>query len=452
MKSYVAPLALTAEGWQEDYGFSVDDAGNFCALGGKQANAQTLDGILLPGMPNLHSHAFQRAMAGLTERRTAKQDSFWTWRSTMYDFVGKFTPEILQSVASQLYVEMLKMGYTSVGEFHYLHHQSTGQTYDDKSQLTQSIFDAADETGIALTHLPVLYQTGGFGGQAPNDGQKPFINRLDQFMDIFGAASARANGDANKTVGVAPHSLRAVTLEQLDELLKVIPSDAPIHIHIAEQTKEVNDCLAWCGQTPVELLLRRFPVDQRWCAIHATHMTTAETKDLANSGAVAGLCPITEVNLGDGVFRLRAFLRTKGSFGVGSDSNVLISLSEELRTLEYSLRLKHRKRSLATTPEDLSPGSLLYKQAVAGGAQALGRKTGKIAEGYRADFIVLDKKNPGLIHHKPESVLDAVVFGCSTNPVKHVMVGGDWKITDGTHNSEQEIFKNYSRALSKLIN
>lgn len=452
MTVYFAELALLPHGWANDVSIDVNKDGSIeiVSTDSTRGKKELLNGIVVPGMPNLHSHAFQRAMAGLTERRTAKADSFWTWRKTMYNFLTNFSPETTRAIASQLYVEMLKAGFTSVGEFHYLHHQTDGTAYDNRAELSHSILDAADITEIGITHLPVLYQSGGFGGVSPNEGQRPFLNDLDEYLEIVTSSEDRIKDDLNKAIGVAPHSLRAVPLDQLEQLLKIIPEDWPVHIHIAEQVKEVNDCLAWCGMSPVSLLMDRFPVNERWCAIHATHMTASEVKSLARSGAVAGLCPITEGNLGDGVFRLPSWIKAGGALGVGSDSNVLISMTEELRTLEYSQRFKRHERSIATTDKEMSPGAYLFKAAVAGGSQALARKTGQIEKSYRADLLVLDNQNPALVHHTPDSLLDALVFGTTTNPVKDVMVGGNMVIENHHHYKEDEIFEVFSTNLASL--
>ena len=323
--------------------------------------------IAVAGMPNLHSHAFQRAMAGLAETRTAGDDSFWTWRQTMYRFVNHLTPEDLKAIATRLYIEMLEAGFTSVAEFHYLHHTPAGQPYDDIGEMAGAIAAAASETGIGMTLLPVFYANSGFGGQLPEPDQRRFVNSPDRFAILHRRIREIAVTVADAAVGIAPHSLRAVTPESLNEVTAV-GSDGPVHIHIAEQMKEVDECLDWSGQRPVAWLLDHVNLTRQWCLVHATHMTAVETRGLAASGAVAGLCPITEANLGDGIFDGVAYMAGGGAFGIGSDSNILVSVAEELRTLEYSQRLRDQGRNLLTTAG--STGRSLYDRALAGGGRS----------------------------------------------------------------------------------
>ncbi|TAK77668.1 MAG: formimidoylglutamate deiminase, partial [Gammaproteobacteria bacterium] len=351
----------------------------------------------------------------------------------------KLTPEDLHAIAAQLYVEMLKAGFTSVGEFHYLHHQPDGQPYSDRALTSRYLIAAAKETGIGITHLPVLYAYSGFGGQAPIDSQKRFINNETQILDIISALMKDYKNDPQVTIGLAYHSLRAVTPSMLQQ---AIHPYAPIHIHIAEQMKEVEDCLAWSGKRPVEWLLNNVKVDAHWCLVHATQMTENETRELARSGAVVGLCPTTEANLGDGLFHLRDFIRENGRFGIGSDSHISVSVIEELRWLEYGQRLLHQARGI--TPS-------LYALALTGGAQALGRATGAIAVGKRADFIALDPNVPTLLYKQDDAIIDAMVFAGNVNPIRHVIAGGQHVVKDFRHVAEEKIFAEYERIINKIF-
>jgi formimidoylglutamate deiminase len=444
--AYFAELALLPAGWTRDVRLEVDAAGGLAGVsaGARADGAARLAGVMLPGLCDLHCHAFQRAMAGLTERRAAAGDSFWTWRETMYRFAAQLAPEDLEAIAAQLYVELLKGGYTSVCEFHYVHHAPGGRPYADPAEMSLRVAGAAARAGIGLTLLPVLYQTANFGGVPPHAGQRRFVTTVDAFLELV----RRLHAEPGVRVGIAPHSLRAVPPEALRAAiagLDALDPAAPIHIHVAEQTKEVDDCLAWSGARPVEWLLANAPVSPRWCLVHATHLADAETAVLARSGAVAGLCPTTEANLGDGFFPLPAYLERGGLLGVGSDSNVSRSPLEELRLLEYGQRLLHRRRGIAASAAEPSPGLALYRAAVAGGARASGRPVAGLAIGQRADFLVVDADG-----HAPEALLDALVFGGGANPVRDVYVGGRQVITGARHADEDAIGAAYRAAAARL--
>lgn len=455
MAVYFAKSALLPQGWADNVLISMDKSGWITDVKANQSadGAVNLGDTLLPGMPNLHSHAFQRAMAGLAERATGEKDSFWTWRDVMYKFLEKLTPEDQGAIAAQLYVEMLKAGYTSVGEFHYVHHKQDGSPYDDRAATSRHIIEAAKSAGIAITHLPVLYAHGGFGGKPPTEGQKRFINSQTQILDIVSSLTDDFKGDPQVTVGLAHHSLRAVTPEMLKQAtaaMQAINPSAPIHIHVAEQTKEVDDCIAWSGRRPVEWLLDNASVGPHWCLIHATHMTDSETRDLAHTGAVAGLCPTTEANLGDGLFNLPSYVAQGGAFGIGSDSHISVSPVEELRLLEYGQRLLRRERAVIKGQDQPSVGALLYKMALAGGTQALGRQSGAIAPGRRADFIALDTQTPALFSKERDILLDAFIFAGNINPVRHVIAGGQHVVKNFHHIAEEKIFSDYKTTLEKL--
>jgi formimidoylglutamate deiminase len=456
-KRLFAEQALLPQGWARDVLFEIALDGTFAEVtaGSQPGAADRAAGPVLAGMPNLHSHAFQRAMAGLGERAGPGDDSFWTWREVMYGFLRVLTPAQVNAIAAQLYVEMLKAGYTAVGEFHYLHHDPAGAPFADLAEMSRQVVAAAASTGIGITMLPVLYGYGGFGGAPAGEGQRRFLNDPARFLRIVEALLGERDAMAGQLqVGIAPHSLRAVTPESLEAALDGIERlnpGAPVHVHIAEQTKEVDDCLAWSGRRPVEWLADHQPVDSRWCLVHATHMTEAETTLLAGSGAVAGLCPTTEANLGDGIFPARAFLAQGGVFGIGSDSHISVSPVEELRWLEYGQRLIHRRRNLlAARAARPSIGAGLYDMALAGGARALGRPIGRLETGCRADLVVLDPAAPPLIGRASEVLLDSLIFAGNANPVRDVMVGGRWRVREGHHALEEPVLEAYRAALSDL--
>ena len=408
---------------------------------------ERIAGLVVPGIANLHSHAFQRAMAGLAERAGPEGDNFWRWREVMYGFLAVLTPDDVEAVAAQLYVECLSHGYTSVAEFHYLHNAPDGRPYADPAELSRRIVAAADAAGIGLTLLPVLYRRSQFGGAAAVPGQRRFVLEVDAFAALCGRMAGAV------ALGVAPHSLRAVTPDELAASVAIardLGPGTPVHLHVAEQAKEVDDCLARSGARPVSWLLDHAPVDRHWCAIHATHMTGHETARLAASGAVAGLCQTTEANLGDGIFPLRAFLGHGGGFGVGSDSNVGTSPVEELRWLEYVRRLETHRRNVSETRQGVSVGTSLVRRAAAGGAQALGRAAGEIAAGRLADLVVLDTEHPALVGRAGERLLDAWVFSGNSTPVRHVMVAGRWRVRDGAHPDAARIAAAFARAMRRL--
>jgi formiminoglutamate deiminase len=445
MTALFAETALLPEGWARDVRLEWDAAGNLVrvAPNAPADGAERAHGVVVPGMPNLHSHAFQRAMAGLAETAEGG-DSFWTWRQTMYGFVARLGPEMLRAIAAQLYVEMLKAGYTAVAEFHYVHHDKDGTPYADREVMSEAILDAAAEAGIGMTLLPVLYQAGGFGGAPPAEGQKRFVNRVDEFLAMVGELRRR---HPERVIGVAPHSIRAVSPEGL----KVATEDQDlVHIHVAEQTREVDDCIAWSGKRPVQWLFDNASVDARWCLIHATHIDSDETRRIAKSGAVAGLCPITEANLGDGIFPAKDYLDHRGIFGVGSDSQIEINAPGELRLLEYSQRLAHRARNVLSTRADQSTGRTLYQAALSGGAQALARQAGTIETGHMADLVVLDQDHPNLAHVSGDQWLDNYLFTAPQRVIRDVFVTGERVVSNGEHRHRSHIEKRYKETLARL--
>ncbi|MFD2738919.1 formimidoylglutamate deiminase [Sulfitobacter aestuarii] len=446
-----AKHALLASGWAQDVRLSVRDGAIEKIETNQAADAQdTRVDTLLPALGNLHSHAFQRAMAGMTEVRKAGRDSFWTWRELMYRFMDQLTPEQIEAIAALVFMEMQEAGYAAVGEFHYVHHQKGGAAYDNLAELSERIFAAAAGTGIGLTHLPVLYTYGGAGKLALNEGQLRFGNDVARFARLVETARAGLQdlpGDAR--VGIAPHSLRATSPEDLQTALAQ-HGGGPVHIHISEQPKEVQDIEAWLGARPVDWLLANAEVNRDWCLIHATHMTDDETRAMAATGAVAGLCPITEANLGDGPFNGPCYLEAGGAFGVGSDSNINISLTEELRTLEYSQRLRDLARNVLVVSEG-SVGETLYKGAAQGGAQALGRNAGEIAEGRLADLVAIDSNDPALCALSRAQILDGLVFAAKDHVVTDLWSAGRHAVKDGRHVERERITTAYRGAIAELL-
>jgi formiminoglutamate deiminase len=366
----------------------------------------------------------------------------------MYRFLERLSPDDVEAIAALAFVEMIETGFTCVAEFHYVHHQPNGRPYDDPAEMSQRIAAAAAETGIGLTLLPVFYAHGGFGGRPPDQGQRRFICDLDRYAAIVEQAATAVARLAGARIGIAPHSLRAATAEELHALTSAYPC-GPMHIHVAEQVKEVEDCLAATGARPVAWLLDHAPVNERWCLVHATHMTARETRRLAASGAIAGLCPITESNLGDGIFPGVSFMDAGGRFGIGSDSNVLISLPEELRTLEYSQRLRDRARNRLAKLGG-STGRLLFDYACAGGAQALDQRVGAIAPGWRADIVVVDTSDPAFVGRSGDSLIDSLIFASGSRPIRDVFVAGVHLVENGRHRRRAAAEARWRSAMKRL--
>ena len=446
--SYLADAVLIGREVVERVRIDIGQDGRIAALHRNAERAdEHLPGLVLPGIPNLHCHAFQRAMAGLAERAGPEGDNFWRWREVMYRFLAALTPEDVQAIAAQTYAEGLLHGYTSVAEFHYLHNAPDGGAYLDPAELSLRIAAAADAAGVGLTLLPALYRQGGFGAAPPAEGQRRFVLGFDAYERLCREMAKYVR------IGIAPHSLRAVAPDDLARavaLAGALGPATPVHIHAAEQEREVAECLAWSGARPVAWLLDHAPVDARWCLVHATHIDAAERARLAASGAVAGLCQTTEANLGDGIFPLRPYLAVGGRFGIGTDSNVSASPVEELRWLEYVRRLESRARNVSETRPGASVAASLLGHAAAGGAQALGRDAGEIAEGKIADLIVLDPEHPSLLGRRGLGLLDAFVFAGNATPVRHVMVGGAWVVRYGTHLRAREIEAAFARTMRRL--
>jgi formimidoylglutamate deiminase len=435
--------ALTERGWQRDVLVTLKDGliADIAPAAVAGSDALSFD-LLLPGMANVHSHAFQRAMAGLTESASQNgRDNFWTWRELMYAFAGALTPEQVETIAGALYIELLKHGYTAVGEFHYLHNDPAGKPYTAVTELSDRVIAAAHGAGIHITHLPVLYESAEFGGIRASERQKRFAHTAESYLKLVEGLTQRYKWQ-DVVIGVAPHSLRAATPQSLKTVLQALPglglSGCPIHIHVAEQEKEVADCLAWSGERPVAWLLAHMPVDARWCLVHATHIATDEMNSIIRSGAAVGLCPSTEANLGDGIFPAEAYVKACGRFGIGSDSNCCVDPFEELRLVEYAQRLSLRRRTVLCDDATPSVGRTLYIQAAKNGAQALGRDSGVLAAGRRADLVALATDNAMLSGKEGDRILDALIFAGIRPEITDVFVGGNRVIKNGEHPRDQE--------------
>jgi len=451
---FQAEQAWLQQGWKNDAAFAVE-AGRLAVPADSDATTREIvRGWVVPGMPNLHSHAFQRAMAGLAERRGHSEDSFWTWREVMYAFAGCIGPDELRAIAAQLYVEMLKAGYTQVCEFHYLHHAPGGKPYADPAAMSLALIEAAQEAGIGLTLLPTLYMTGGFDGRALSERQRRFGHDVDAYLRLV--ERLRAMESTTLRVGIALHSLRAVPEEAMRAVLGAeVARGCPIHIHVAEQIGEVQDCLALRKARPVEWLLDHAPVDARWCLVHATHMDAHETQRLAATGAVAGLCPTTEANLGDGLFPLKAYLDAGGAIGIGSDSHISVSPVEELRWLEYGQRLLTRHRNVSATARTPSTGERLFAKALAGSARAAGVALGSLdavtpEARPRADLLALDAASPLLAGRDAAHAIDSWIFAGNANLVRDVMVAGEWVVRDFRHREEARIAARYREVVERI--
>ena len=449
--------ALTPSGWENNCVIELDQTGRIAAITKNNAGATdlSLNGMVIAGLPNLHSHAHQKAIAGLTEHRIAGQGDFWGWRDLMYRANAQLDPDQLQAVARYLYTGMLQSGYTSVAEFHYLHHQPNGSPYRDCSELSARLLEAASEVGIAITLLPVLYCRGGFNNEPVRDTQRRFANSPESYLKLLQACDSLCVGNPDRSVGFAAHSLRAVapdllsaTLEDAGSLIK----DIPVHIHVAEQAREVAECLALNGVRPVAWLYDHCDVTDQWCLIHATHVDSGELGRIVKSGATVGLCPTTEANLGDGIFPAAQFLRDGGRFGVGSDSQICTSPAEELRLLEYVQRLSLQRRTVMIPDDAGSNGRALITTAISGGAQALGEKSSGLVSGARGDLIEIDHKHSEFASRTPDQILDSWIFSGPNNAVRNVIVGGRHVVYDGIHPLRESASGRFRQVIAMLNN
>lgn len=446
-----APHALLPDGWAGDVLLAWDEQGVIVRVetgAAAPAGVARVAGPLLPGLPNLHSHAFQRAFAGLTEYRAQANDSFWTWRDLMYRFALAVSPDQVEQIATQLYIEMLRAGYTSVCEFQYIHHDGAGRPYAERAEISLRLVAAAQRAGIGLTLLPVLYRHSGFGAVPPRADQRRFVNEVDALLRIV----ERLRGE-NVRVGVAPHSLRAVAPADLVALLDglaALDDTAPIHIHIAEQQQEVADCIAWSGARPVQWLLDHVPLDARWCLVHATHLDAAEAAAVSRSGAVVGLCPSTEANLGDGLFDAARHVQAGGHWGIGSDSHASVDAAEELRLLEYGQRLMQRQRNVLASTMHAQVADALWLGAVTGGAQASGRAIAGLAVGQQADMVAI--ADPSFDALTPEQTLASLVFANQRrDAIRDVWVGGHVRVQNGRHAQGEAAQRDFVAARKQLL-
>jgi formimidoylglutamate deiminase len=448
--------ALLPDGWRRDVLIEWNDDGSITAV---HVDARAPDGVrrargpVVPGVPNVHSHAFQRAFAGLAEYRAHDDDSFWTWRDVMYRFAMRVGPDEIEAIATHLFVELLRGGYTSVCEFHYLHHDRHGRPYADDATLSLSLVRAAARAGIGLTLLPVLYEANGFGGVAPREEQRRFVRSVDSLLALIARLRDECSS-ASVRIGLALHSLRAVTPDGIHAAvagLRAIDTHAPVHIHVAEQEREVEECVEWSGQRTVEWLLEHVDVDARWCFVHATHMNEQEIREAAARDIVAGLCPTTEADLGDGVFDAVDWWAAGGAFGLGSDSNVCTDALREAMLLEYGQRLLRRRRNVLADASSPYVATALVQGAVAGGARAAGRPLAGIATGQRADFVVLDASDPLLDGLSAEQQLSTCVFADPARRAIDVCVGGRWRVADGLHADQDDAAQRFSAARQRLL-
>ncbi|QQX92173.1 formimidoylglutamate deiminase [Gluconobacter sphaericus] len=447
-----AEQALLPDGWHRNVRINVSSDGCFESIipDARMSASSERKAIVVPSQLSLHSHAFQRGMAGLAESRQNPADTFWTWRRLMYQLAHRISPEQMQDIASYLYMEMLTAGYTQVAEFHYLHHAPGGATYGQVAEMSLRVGEAAQSVGIGLTLLPTLYERGGFDGRPLQEAQERFATTPELIGRIISETRSAWGEMPLLSVGLGLHSLRAVDLRTASDLLSA--QTGPVHIHVAEQQKEVEECVASVGARPVEYLLAQTDVDERWCLVHATHLSASEVAAMARSGAVAGLCPITEANLGDGLFPLVPYVNDGGRFGIGSDSNVLISPWEELRTLEYGQRLFTQTRCAALPVATLgSTGGWLYRQVLDGGRQACGLESWGLLAGARADLCVLDEDLLPLPYLQDDAVLDAAIFGSRQPPVKDVLCGGQWRVRDGRHVNHDAVTAAFRRTVRTLL-
>jgi formiminoglutamate deiminase len=445
MRKMLLAAALLPDGWAQDVALEIDSEGRIARIAAGTPGGRL---IALPGLCNLHSHAFQRGMAGLSERAGEEEDSFWTWREVMYRFLAHLSPEDVEAIATLAYAEMLEAGFTRVGEFHYLHHAPDGAPYANPAEMAERLAAAAASTGIGLTLLPSFYAHGEAGGAPPSPGQRRFLSDRDSFARLWEASRRAIAALPGASLGFAPHSLRAATVEEIADLLP-LAEGLPVHIHVAEQVKEVDACHAILGATPIEALARTIPLSSRWCLIHATHATEAELSRIAAAGAVVGLCPLTESSLGDGIFPARAFRDRGGRFGVGTDSNIQISAAGELRTLEYAQRLLLRRRNVLA-PRGGSTGRALWQAAAEGGAQALG-VAGGIAAGAWADLVLLDPAHPAFAARNGDSWLDTLLFATREGAIREVWARGRRVVENGVHPLRAAAEARVAQVLARIL-
>ena len=455
MTALFASDALLPSGWARDVLVEWDGAGIISSVvpGSTPQSAARAAGPLLPGIANVHSHAFQRAMAGLAEFRGHPTDDFWTWREEMYRLVTRLTPEDVEAIARHLYIEMLKHGYTTVAEFHYLHNDRDGQRYADKAEMANRIVGAAGESGIALTLLPVLYAHGGFGHRILNTAQRRFGGDPAFIVELLRELAAFYLPNPLLRLGVAPHSVRAVDALMLTELVDaaaLLDATMPIHMHVSEQVGEVSECIETHGTTPLAWVSDLVDIGERWCFIHATHLTQLEMRSLASTGACVGLCPMTEANLGDGIFEFVPWFEARRPWSIGGDSHVAVSPFEELRALEYSQRLRHRVRNVIADEDSPDVPANLWLGAAAGGAQSSGHPAGMIAVGRRADLVVLDGADIDFEGLAASAALGVAIFSGSSNRVRDVLVAGSYRVANRRHPLQDSAALAFRATLKRL--
>jgi formimidoylglutamate deiminase len=451
MIALFAPSARLPEAWAENVRFDIGDDGVIQAVtaNARAGGAHELAGPVIPGIANLHSHAFQRAMAGLAEYQSQHEDDFWSWREAMYRFLAFLSPEDVEAIATQLYTEMVKAGYTRACEFHYLHNDPKGAPYRERGVMALAHLRAAKSAGLAITLVPTLYTSGGCGGKPLKDGQKRFAISPNELVDMVLQLEEKTKSEPNADVAVGLHSLRAVQPSEIEEVLAALPRRA-VHIHVSEQPREVEECLAWCGRTPVAELHHEFGLSEKWNLVHATHITLEEVEMIAKARATVTLCPTTEGNLGDGFFPANEYFRRGGMFGIGTDSQITIDPREELRLFEYGRRLRSEKRVRSTDKTQAHSGAWLWLHAAEGGAHPSAARVGKLQKGYRADFLVVNDQTPSMFHRAGDTLFDAFVFAAhGTSPVRDVWIGGKHVVADGKHAGEEKAARDFRRAMER---
>lgn len=451
MIALFAPSARLPDAWASNVRFDIDSQGIIQAVstGASAAGAEKLRGPVIPGMPNLHSHAFQRAMAGLAEYRSDNEDDFWSWREAMYRFLAFLAPEDVEAIATQLYIEMVKAGYTRVCEFHYLHNDPNGAPYRESAAMAEAHLRAAKTAGIGITLVPTLYTSGGCGGKPLKEGQKRFASTAESIAGMVRTLDQEIAEEPNAAVAIGIHSLRAAQISEMKTLLGAFP-ERVVHIHVSEQVREVEECVAWCGRPPAAQLHHEFGLNEKWNLVHATHITPEEVRLIAQVRATITLCPSTEGNLGDGFFPAHDYFHHNGVFGIGTDSQICIDPREELRLFEYGRRLNAQKRVLSADENVPNAGAWLWLHAAAGGAKPCAAPIGKLQKGHRADFLVLNENAPSLFQRSGDTLLDAFVFAANGSAtIRDVFVGGKRVISDSRHAGEEQAQRQFQRAMER---
>ncbi len=452
MKYFRFDSLLQNNGWVSPAFVSVDEKGLIQNLTSEkpEGEVETIDGFALPGFQNSHSHAFQYAMAGLAENHpTGVDDDFWTWREEMYKCALSVEPDHVEAIAAILYAEMLRVGYTHVAEFHYLHHSKDGKPYSNLAEMGERLIAAAKTAGIKITLVPVFYQKGNFG-QDPQPRQRRFISKtVDAYFQLLEASRNVLKNYADASLGLSVHSLRAVDLDDVKTTFNQGPKDLPFHLHVSEQKKEVSDCLAFCNRRPMQWLLENLPVNERFHLVHSTHLNDDELKSLAKSKANVVLCPSTEGNLGDGIFRMKEYVRLGGHWSIGTDSHIGLNPLEEFRMIDYRQRLVTNHRN--TFEGDAA--SYLVNESIASGRKAMGATSSNNFEvGKPFDAVVFNSKSHLLSETSEKNRLASILYTSDSSRIIGSIVNGKWVTKNGHHNNGRIIKDNFTKAMRELKN